>query len=165
MENWVQHRVRLNLSNTVFQVMVLPSYAFEISDEGQTLGRYADAALADTVVFPAFRGEDRERGHWTLLVTYPWENRLVNYDSAGGDVGMCYQAMSVATFLTRDSDLDWVATEGEVAHQRNGVDCGIFVMEVARAIISGTPLAIDPLAIDAARYKIMRELLTGIARS
>ena len=84
--------------------------------------------LRSLVGFPAFRGEDRERGHWTLLVAYPLERRLVSYDSAGGDVGSCRQLRPMAMFLTRDRNPDWAATEGEVPHQRNGVDCGIFVM-------------------------------------
>jgi len=129
----------LSLSSNI--LLIPPSLSFLISiccpGDPQILTPL-DLPSKTLILFPVNDNPDpavAEGGtHWSLLVYDRPSNEFVHHDSANGSNRWCARRLyeAVKGFVGGDGDTRFV--EGRTPQQRNGYDCGLFVMAVARVV-------------------------------
>ena len=121
--------------------------------------RRIDIFASDKVVFPI----NLDNEHWTILVIYMLRKELHYYDSMNGDGRRFLKA--ALQWLSDDImdkthiqiDLrEWKCfhQETDVPQQRNGFDCGMFIIMCARAVAYNQPLT-SYCQEDMPRYRTM----------
>ena len=91
-------------------------------------------------------------GHWCLLVAYPWESKLVYYDSFGGSNMLCLrlyetffqirgQVNDADASLNKDWTLDTIGPKSKepIPAQTDGHSCGLFVCALADVLSARGP--------------------------
>ena len=104
--------------------------------------------------------------HWTLLVISGTNKTISYYDSLYSNPGkyLAFGRAFVAGVLSKEyREEDWVVVDASSAQQANGLDCGVFVVMNALALVRGR----DPLVafgagdVAAARRMVGAVLLNG----
>ena len=89
--------------------------------------------LLDTIFIPIHQG-----CHWTLVVVHPRSRIIIEFNSLGTTSA---HAHLMKQFLDREvAKGTWKVQCGSSPKQRNGHDCGVFVLTSARCIALGLPI-------------------------
>lgn len=107
--------------------------------------------------------------HWSLLVIYIQEKKIIFYDSAGVN-GKKYLEGALQ-YLVDEADKinyyfdknDWtlISYADGLPSQENGYDCGVYIMMYADFITDNLPLVFSQEHIDLFRKKICLNILNG----
>lgn len=131
----------LSRSSSSTTLLIPPSLSYLISlcpNDPQILSPL-DLPSKTLVLFPVNDNPDptvAEGGtHWSLLVYNRGSNEFVHHDSLNGANSWCARRLyeAVKGFVGCDGESARFV-EARTPQQRNGYDCGLFVMAIARAV-------------------------------
>ena len=108
----------------------------------------------DKFLIPAVIGEN----HWVLYVI--GDGKITLYDSMnikrGGDGNL--ESKLFEFMKWQKCELCRLSIEKDIPKQKNGYDCGVFLMEYARCILTDKPMNFKQKDMPAIRERIKREL-------
>lgn len=130
----------LSLSLSSSTLLIPPSLSYLVSHiSDPSILSPLDLPSKTLILFPVNDNPDPEvpegGAHWSLLVYDRPSNLFVHHDSLNGLNGRCARRLfSAVKDLVGGDGGEGRFVEGRTPQQRNGFDCGLFVMAVARAV-------------------------------
>ena len=121
----------------------------------------------DIVFFPIHVNGD----HWVLITVFPKQKRVIYYDSVSWFIDSERLLKKIRNFFqtrlqeqtqTPSPDNEWVLEESkDTPQQSGGVDCGVFVCQLAERLSRRAPFDFTQEQMPAIRIQMLEQLVAG----
>ena len=115
----------------------------------------------DLILFPIHLITSK---HWVLAAAFPKQKQIIYFDSLGGTGSKYCQTIS-NFFKVRYPQEDmskWnLSNSNNIPRQTNGIDCGVFVCQMAERLSRRAPFDFNQEQMPAIRIKMLEQLVAG----
>ena len=129
-------------------------------------GRSVKLFEMDIVFFPIHLASSK---HWALIVVDPKHKQVVYYDSLHGNgtvlmkkIRNFFQARFHKQTGNTSADSEWtLLNEANVPLQTNGIDCGVFVCQMAERLSRRSPFDFTQQQMPTIRIQMLEQIVAG----